>query len=130
MKTYRDGIIGLWYDLNPFVNWVDWLGGVLLAARLLVSGRGVAGIWLPADLYHENISVDDIRREWRRLGIPSAVLYMRNSGMMLLVPATQRRWAEYVVMRTRCRERIPARSERRRTRSYDSPRRHRKSAPR
>lgn len=132
MKTYRGGIIGLWYDFNPFVNWVDWLNGFLFAARMVLAGRGVASVWLPADLYHENISVDDVRREWKRLGVPSAVLYMRNTGMLLLVPASQRRWAEYVVARLRCRERIPAWSEqeRRSARSYDSRRRHRQSAPR
>lgn len=127
MKSYRGGIVGLWYDLNPALNWVDWLGGLLFAARMMFAGRGVAGIWLPADLYHENISVDDIRREWRRLGIPSAVLYMRNTGMLVLVPATQQRWAEYIVTRIRYRDRIPAWSERR---HYDPPRRHRKSPAR
>ena len=94
------------YDLNAAINWVDPLICLVWAAwRILAHRDSLRSLWIPAN---GSYSVRDVQAELRRLHVPSHPLYMRNDGMLLLVPSKQHRWARYVLGRLLAGEAVPA----------------------
>lgn len=93
-------------DLNAVINWVDPLICLVWAAwRIVKHGDALRGLWIPAN---GSYSIRDVQAELRRLHVPSHPLYMRNDGMLLLVPSKQERWAKYVLGRMLAGEAVPA----------------------
>ncbi len=97
-------------DLNAVINWVDPLICLVWAVwRIVRHGDALRGLWIPAN---GSYSIRDAQAELRRLHVPSHPLYMRNDGMLLLVPSKQHQWANYVLGRMLAGEAVPAWGER------------------
>lgn len=100
------GVVATANDLNAVINWVDPLICLVWAAwRIVKHGDALRGLWIPAN---GSYSIRDVQAELRRLHVPSHPLYMRNDGMLLLVPSKQERWAKYVLGRMLAGEAVPA----------------------
>lgn len=87
-----------WNNVNALVNWPGYIQSCLWYAWRIVRYRDLSlrPLWLPAS---NDYTIREVQAEWRRLHIDSNILWMTNSGMMLLVSSRQRKWAAYVMRR-------------------------------